>query len=126
MKDTTILGLAEVLDDAVDTRILTRQSAETILSEVKSADAEITSLRNELVKAADEADTRRKELETMLDRLIKTEREVDRLKELVVRAQNDMMAIESRCLTKNREKARSMEFVPILSIVSKWTATPLK
>ena len=52
-------------------------------------------------------------------------KEINRLRELVLRAQNDMMSIESRCLTKNREKARSMEFVPILSIVSKWM-TPLK
>jgi hypothetical protein len=47
-------------------------------------------------------------------------KEIERLSELVVRAQNDMTAIESRCLTKNREKAKSLEFVPILNIVSKW------
>jgi hypothetical protein len=90
-KGTVILGLAEVLDDAVDSRILTRRSADTILTEARNADAEIA-----------------------------------RLRELVIRAQNDMMAIESRCLTKNREKARSLEFVPILNIAAKWTATPLK
>jgi hypothetical protein len=47
-------------------------------------------------------------------------KEIERLNELVARAQNDMTAIESRCLTKNREKAKSLEFVPILNIVSKW------
>jgi hypothetical protein len=47
-------------------------------------------------------------------------KEIERLNELVARAQNDMTAIESRCLTKNREKARSLEFVSILNIASKW------
>ena len=50
----------------------------------------------------------------------------ERLRELVLRAQNDMTAIESRCLTKNREKAKSLEFIPILNIASRWTTDELR